>query len=539
MFLRILNTSLLTLFIVHVSIGQVQTSWSKNNTEELKISVKEGPVTNGSLQVMAAGKTEEGNYWSLTSSKGARDQSFTYYQYNMDLEPIIEKPFFNNSKNSNAVLWDVVKVGENYYALFSTKVAENFSTIFSKSIDVSKGHINNDKKLLCNLPWKGKTGFPTSELKILYVEGDHNESACFGISGYQNQGHLYKKRQNTNVLLNYQHVWVFDSALDLRNSASMYSGRGKVLRPVHSGVFIDKYYSIFSIDKSELINFTSQQEETYKGGAFSIKHFCSDGNTYKYESERDIYLSDINIFSKSKDVFGIVGIFTSSIWNKQYKSRLKQILLDKKTMEIVEEIDYPFTEELYTRVKEFRARDKKKTKIITLERNLKHQLKSNDLFEGTKVIFIRTNADSSLLVVLEERAIEVEQLVEIGTGRVVNKIEHYYYKDFVLCKLDGDRASYEFIDKEVEFVNIERIVDLDFRITQDEELQLWNSRNICRVTSSLNGVKIFSEVADYFKELGESSQDFKLHKTIFLSDDEVLLFYSKMGKYVWVKWSID
>jgi hypothetical protein len=208
-------------------------------------------------------------------------------------------------------------------------------------------------------------------------------------------------------------------------------------------------------------------------------------------------------------------------------------------MEIVEEIDYPFTEELYTRVKEFRARDKKKTKIITLERNLKHQLKSNDLFEGTKVIFIRTNADSSLLVVLEERAMEVEELVEIGTGRVVNKIEHYYYKDFVLCKLDGDRASYEFIDKEVEFVNIERIVDLDFRITQDEELQLWNSRNICRVTSSLSGVKIFSEVADYFKELGESSQDFKLHKTIFLSDDEVLLFYSKMGKYVWVKWSID
>ena len=161
------------------------------------------------------------------------------------------------------------------------------------------------------------------------------------------------------------------------------------------------------------------------------------------------------------------------------------------------------------------------------------------MFEGTKVIFIRTNADSSLLVVLEERAMEVEELVEIGTGRVVNKIEHYYYKDFVLCKLDGDRASYEFIDKEVEFVNIERIVDLDFRITQDEELQLWNSRNICRVTSSLSGVKIFSEVADYFKELGESSQDFKLHKTIFLSDDEVLLFYSKMGKYVWVKWSID
>jgi hypothetical protein len=196
---------------------------------------------------------------------------------------------------------------------------------------------------------------------------------------------LYKKGPNNNVLLNYQFVWVFDSALDLKNSASIYSGRGKVIKPVHSEVFIDKYHSIFRIDKSELMNFRFPRGETYKGATFSIKQFSPDGHTNKYESERDIHLSDINIFSKSRDVFGIVEIYTRSIWNKQYKSRLKQTLLDKKTMEIVEEIDYPLTEKFIARVSSFDAESKKKYNYRTKEEKKLDELKSNNLIEGLKI----------------------------------------------------------------------------------------------------------------------------------------------------------
>jgi hypothetical protein len=382
--LRMHKLAFFTLFIVNTSFGQVHTSWPKKDTKELSISVKEGPVSDDPFyDVVVAGKTKEGNYWCVTTSKEARDQNFVYHQYKQDLELTAEKPFFSNSKKSDAALWDVVKIGEHYYALFSTKVDDDFSVIFAKSIDISTGEISKEKKILCKLPWKGKKGFPIAELKFLEVKDGQNE--IFGISGCQNQSHLYKKGPNNNVLLNYQFVWVFDSALDLKNSASIYSGRGKVIKPVHSEVFIDKYHSIFRIDKSELMNFRFPRGETYKGATFSIKQFSPDGHTNKYESERDIHLSDINIFSKSRDVFGIVEIYTRSIWNKQYKSRLKQTLLDKKTMEIVEEIDYPLTEKFIARVSSFDAESKKKYNYRTKEEKKLDELKSNNLIEGLKI----------------------------------------------------------------------------------------------------------------------------------------------------------